>query len=137
MKHTLVALLALACAAPAPSVAPFTPRAVPVPAGVSFFPPLPDSILSKEGWTKVVRRDAPFMCGPVLAWGCYTYASRKLEVVRGLDAWTERLVFEHEKVHMAFGDAHLVDEQEPGKDDQRADAIAEARMLDWLAQGVH
>lgn len=101
-------------------------------------PELPDSIMSKHGWTRVYRANPPLMCGPVAAWGCYTYEWRQIQVVKGISRYDEWRVLAHERVHMILGDAHLTERERgeayPGIDDKIADAIADAYMLS-LANG--
>jgi hypothetical protein len=129
----VVLMFAVSCSAPQVAARPAAPP---------LFPPLPDSVLSYRGWTRVHRVDPPMYCGqdengPIPAWGCYTYESRKIEVVRGLTPYEERMTLEHEKVHMTLGDAHLdaySRHTNPIADDSIADAIASLRMLEFLAE---
>lgn len=115
-------------------------RAPHAQAADDLMPPLPDSVFSKNGWTRIHREPQPYYCGRVLAWGCYTYATRTLVVVTGLSRWDEWAVLEHEKVHMALGDAHLTAQErgeDPRYDDAIADVISSQRMLERLAPGMH
>jgi hypothetical protein len=105
-------------------------------------PPIPDSIISVRGWTKVHRAPEPLDCGGALdAVGCYSYPTRTLTVATGLTRGDEWVTFEHEKIHMILGDAGLRsgerDEDDPYIDDKIAEAIAEyqayARLLDPAA----
>jgi hypothetical protein len=105
-------------------------------------PPLPDSIISARGWTKVHRAPGPLDCGGATdAVGCYTYPTRTLVVATGLSRGEEWVTFEHEKIHMILGDAGLRsgerDDDDPYIDDKIAETIAEyqayARLLDPAA----
>lgn len=95
------------------------------------YPPLPDSILSPVGWTKVHRRPAQFQCGHTSAIGCYTYETRRLEVGR-LDSRDSWHVLYHEEFHMAMGDAGLTHVGTEAQQDSMADAVATVRVLERL-----
>lgn len=137
LTFTLAVLLGVAVRVTiaAPVVAPFTPHLIAEPARMVPLPALPESVFSVKGWTKVHIVKPPLYCGPALAWGCYTYATRRLEMdTVGLDRWRQWFVLEHEMTHMAFGDADVIDSL-PGADDARADANAQMIMFAALAPG--
>ena len=96
------------------------------------FPPIPVSIPSDSGWTKVVRAHNPFLCGPVWAYGCWTKQGRKLEVREDLQAERAWWVLEHERVHMILSDAGLSLTADPEREQAIANAIATNRMLTRL-----
>jgi hypothetical protein len=118
-------LLAIACAA-APDDGSPKPHDV-------LFPPLPDSVISAKGWVKVLRPPHNFLCGDVDAIGCYTYATRKLEVAGDLSPYRAWHTLYHEEVHMAMGGANLLHVGTSLQQDSLADAIASLRMLERLA----
>lgn len=134
LAFTLGFLLALGIAASRPASAP--ERTHSASHFDAMLPPLPDSIFSKGGWTRVHRVPQPFFCGTVQAVGCYTYKTRTLVVVTGLSRFDEWETLEHEAVHMALGDAHFTagERGEPGEvDDGIAEVIAMQRMLERIA----
>lgn len=116
--------------APAPHV-PSVPALAVMGAGL---PPLPDSVVSLYGWTRVHFMVNEFDCGGVVAWGCYTYDKRLMQVDTALSRGDQWHTLEHEKVHMILGDAGLnYDERKDTAatvDDEIADAIATQRMME-------
>lgn len=104
---------------------------------LGHLPPLPDSIVSFAGWTRVHFEPGVFKCGTVAAWGCYQYETRFMQVDTALAPSIRWQVLEHEKVHMILGDAGLRagvrDDDAPDVDDKIADAIANYRMLELAA----
>jgi hypothetical protein len=140
LAFTTGALLAFGAAvSAAPHADPAQPRGAASHVAMSL-PPLPDSIITMNGWVHVTRPAQPYYCGLVLAWGCYDYVSRRLDVVTGLSRWAEWQVLEHEKVHVILGDARLRARERGDSaavDDQIAEAVSNFRMLERLAPDAH
>lgn len=134
-------LLGLALMSSRPATAPQELR-VRIEHRVTYtLPNIPDSVLGVGGWVRVEKVTGKLMCGPVDAWGCYWYDTRRMQIVVDGDHAREWLTLEHEKIHMALGDARLqhgvrVDSLDD-IDDQIAEAIAKQRMLERLAQRTH
>ena len=123
------ALFMIACAAN-PSADTDAP-----PRGNVLFPPLPDSVISRGGWTIVHRPHRPLDCGGVDAIGCFMYPTRELSVVQELSPKEAFAVLEHEKIHMVMNDARLLHVGTEAQQDSLADAIAQLRVLERLVPG--
>lgn len=122
-----LALFIIACAAN-----PSGETAASTEPPAEIFPPLPDSVLGKAGWTKVRRVNRPLDCGGIDAIGCFEYDTRRMRIIRELsprDAW---FVLYHETYHMWLGDAKLTHVGTPAQQDTVADAIAAARNMERL-----
>lgn len=122
LKLPALVLALGACVAPTPLAAPY-----PAP-----LPPYPDVIHTIHGDSRIEWMDSTIDCDGVPAIGCTTYATRHVQIVKGMSPKQTWITIEHEKYHLKFRDYKISFKTQP-EEEALCDRLAEARVFEMEA----